>query len=166
MFWAGLRIQRMPSEPDAEFGDPANYPYMCVASPSCHDTSTTRAWYEEDPSRRQRFTVRLFPHDISYISSIMCLSFLLLYFDPLGQSKAPTITLTTNHGVQIDLLHWRRSSLVCLDLHLSTARLRSCMQWSSSMWSPPPCGPYSLSRYRFHPKLKLVDAMSSASRQE
>ena len=53
--FAGLRIQRMPSEPDTEFGIPANYPYMCVASPSCHDTSTTRAWYEEDPDRRQRF---------------------------------------------------------------------------------------------------------------
>ena len=52
---AGLRIQRMPSEADTEFGNPANYPYMCVASPSCHDTSTTRAWYEEDPDRRQRF---------------------------------------------------------------------------------------------------------------
>ena len=52
---AGLRIQRMPSEPDTEFGNPANYPYMCVASPSCHDTSTTRAWYEEDIDRRQRF---------------------------------------------------------------------------------------------------------------
>ncbi len=52
---AGLRIQRMPSEPDADFGNPANYPYMCVASPSCHDTSTTRAWYEEDADRRQRF---------------------------------------------------------------------------------------------------------------
>ncbi|CAL5220743.1 g2802 [Coccomyxa viridis] len=51
----GLRIQRMPSEPDADFGNPANYPYMCVASPSCHDTSTTRAWYEEDADRRQRF---------------------------------------------------------------------------------------------------------------
>ena len=53
--FAGLRIQRMPSEADTEFGNPANYPYMCVASPSCHDTSTTRAWYEEDPDRRQRF---------------------------------------------------------------------------------------------------------------
>ena len=58
--FAGLRIQRMPSEAGLEFGDPAAYPYMCVASPSCHDTSTTRAWYEEDPGRRQRFysTVR------------------------------------------------------------------------------------------------------------
>lgn len=51
----GLRIQRMPSEPDCEFGDPGLYPYMTVASPSSHDTSTTRAWYEEDPERRGRF---------------------------------------------------------------------------------------------------------------
>lgn len=51
----GLRIQRMPSEADAEFGNPDNYPYMTVASPSSHDTSTTRAWYEADPERRERF---------------------------------------------------------------------------------------------------------------
>ena len=38
-----------------EFGEPASYPYMTVASPSCHDTSTTRAWYEEDAGRRERF---------------------------------------------------------------------------------------------------------------
>lgn len=49
-----LRIQRMPSGQE-EFGDPADYPYMCVASPSSHDTTTTRAWYEEDAPRRQRY---------------------------------------------------------------------------------------------------------------
>ena len=38
----------MASEPGQEFNDVAQYPYMCVASPSCHDTSTTRAWWEED----------------------------------------------------------------------------------------------------------------------
>ena len=52
---AGLRIQRMSAAPGDEFGDPSSYPYMTVASPSCHDTSTTRAWYEEDADRRQRF---------------------------------------------------------------------------------------------------------------
>lgn len=45
----------MPSGPDEEFGDPSQYPYLCVASPSCHDTSTTRAWYEEDEARQQRY---------------------------------------------------------------------------------------------------------------
>lgn len=52
---AGLRIQRMPSEENQEFGNPAGYDYMTVASPSCHDTSTTRAWWEEDAERRERF---------------------------------------------------------------------------------------------------------------
>ncbi|KAK9847329.1 hypothetical protein WJX84_006047 [Apatococcus fuscideae] len=51
----GLRIQRMPSEENQEFGNPARYDYMTVASPSCHDTSTTRAWWEEDAERRERF---------------------------------------------------------------------------------------------------------------
>lgn len=52
---AGLRIQRMPSGLGEEFGDPSTYPYLIVASPSCHDTSTMRAWYEEDTERRHRF---------------------------------------------------------------------------------------------------------------
>ncbi|KAK9857162.1 hypothetical protein WJX84_012023 [Apatococcus fuscideae] len=51
----GLRIQRMPSEENQEFGNPTRYDYMTVASPSCHDTSTTRAWWEEDAERRERF---------------------------------------------------------------------------------------------------------------
>ncbi|KAL7197782.1 hypothetical protein ACSBR2_020328 [Camellia fascicularis] len=51
----GLRIQRMPSEPDLEFGIPSQYPYMTVCAPSCHDCSTLRAWWEEDEERRCRF---------------------------------------------------------------------------------------------------------------
>ncbi|XP_062004208.1 4-alpha-glucanotransferase DPE2 [Rosa rugosa] len=51
----GLRIQRMPSEPDLEFGIPSRYSYMTVCAPSCHDCSTLRAWWEEDEERRQRF---------------------------------------------------------------------------------------------------------------
>ncbi|EOY08695.1 Disproportionating enzyme 2 isoform 1 [Theobroma cacao] len=51
----GLRIQRMPSEPDLEFGFPSQYSYMTVCAPSCHDCSTLRAWWEEDEERRHRF---------------------------------------------------------------------------------------------------------------
>lgn len=51
----GLRIQRMPSEPDLEFGIPSQYNYMTVCAPSCHDCSTMRAWWEEDEERRCRF---------------------------------------------------------------------------------------------------------------
>ncbi|KAL6896549.1 hypothetical protein ACP4OV_007121 [Aristida adscensionis] len=51
----GLRIQRMPSEPNLEFGIPSQYSYMTVCAPSCHDCSTLRAWWEEDGGRRSRF---------------------------------------------------------------------------------------------------------------
>ncbi|XP_020590132.1 4-alpha-glucanotransferase DPE2 isoform X2 [Phalaenopsis equestris] len=51
----GLRIQRMPSEPELEFGIPSQYSYMTVCAPSCHDCSTMRAWWEEDEDRRFRF---------------------------------------------------------------------------------------------------------------
>ncbi|XP_024395916.1 4-alpha-glucanotransferase DPE2 [Physcomitrium patens] len=51
----GLRIQRMPSAPGQEFGNPADYEYMTVCAPSCHDSSTMRAWWEEDEGRRERF---------------------------------------------------------------------------------------------------------------
>ncbi|KAF3326219.1 4-alpha-glucanotransferase DPE2 [Carex littledalei] len=51
----GLRIQRMPSEPDLEFGIPSKYSYMTVCAPSCHDCSTLRAWWEEDEERRCRY---------------------------------------------------------------------------------------------------------------
>ncbi|XP_039000486.1 4-alpha-glucanotransferase DPE2-like [Hibiscus syriacus] len=51
----GLRIQRMPSDPDLEFGIPSHYSYMTVCAPSCHDCSTLRAWWEEDEERRRRF---------------------------------------------------------------------------------------------------------------
>ncbi|KAM0907019.1 hypothetical protein ACQ4PT_016421 [Festuca glaucescens] len=51
----GLRIQRMPSEPNCEFGIPSQYSYMTVCAPSCHDCSTLRAWWEENEGRRSRF---------------------------------------------------------------------------------------------------------------
>ena len=53
----GLRVQRMPAEAGAEFGDPASYPYLAVASPSTHDTPPLRAWWEDatGADRRARF---------------------------------------------------------------------------------------------------------------
>ncbi|HON18657.1 MAG TPA: 4-alpha-glucanotransferase [Salinivirgaceae bacterium] len=50
-----LEIQRMPKQQDIEFTHPNNYPYLSVATPSSHDTSTIRGWWEEDPARSQRF---------------------------------------------------------------------------------------------------------------
>jgi 4-alpha-glucanotransferase len=51
----GLRVQRMPSNPDDEFGFPASYGYMTVNTTSSHDTSSLRAWWEEDRAKSQHF---------------------------------------------------------------------------------------------------------------
>ncbi len=50
-----LEIQRMPKQQELQFAHPNNYPYMSVATPSSHDTSTIRGWWEEDPTRSQIF---------------------------------------------------------------------------------------------------------------
>jgi 4-alpha-glucanotransferase len=57
-----LYIQRMPKETDSEFGHPAHAPYLSVASPSCHDMSTVRGWWEEDHDRSQRFYTQIMGH--------------------------------------------------------------------------------------------------------
>ncbi len=50
-----LEIQRMPKDPSQEFAHPSNYSYYAVASPSTHDMSTIRGWWEENPTKTQRF---------------------------------------------------------------------------------------------------------------
>jgi 4-alpha-glucanotransferase len=58
-----LYIQRMPKESGSEFGHPAHAPYLSVASPSCHDMSTVRGWWEEDHARSQRFYNQILGHE-------------------------------------------------------------------------------------------------------
>jgi 4-alpha-glucanotransferase len=50
-----LEVQRMPKDPKVEFGNPAHYPYLSVATPSSHDTSTLRGWWEEERQRTQKY---------------------------------------------------------------------------------------------------------------
>lgn len=50
-----LEIQRMPKETSVEFGRPAGYPFLAVATTSSHDTLPLRGWWEEDHARTQRF---------------------------------------------------------------------------------------------------------------
>ena len=50
-----LEIQRMPKHPGKEFFHPADAPYLSVVTPSTHDMSTIRGWWEEDRARTQRF---------------------------------------------------------------------------------------------------------------
>lgn len=50
-----LEIQRMPKAPQKEFFHPNDAPYMSVITPSTHDMSTVRGWWEEDRDRTQHF---------------------------------------------------------------------------------------------------------------
>jgi 4-alpha-glucanotransferase len=50
-----LEIERMPKNPKTEFFHPNDAPYLSVVTPSTHDMSTIRAWWEEDRSKTQRF---------------------------------------------------------------------------------------------------------------
>ncbi|MCW3114715.1 MAG: 4-alpha-glucanotransferase [Segetibacter sp.] len=50
-----LEIQRMPKDPTREFFHPNDAPYLSVVTPSTHDMSTIRGWWEEDRAATQRF---------------------------------------------------------------------------------------------------------------
>lgn len=50
-----LEIQRMPKDPAKEFSLPEEAPYLSVITPSTHDMSTIRGWWEENRERTQRF---------------------------------------------------------------------------------------------------------------
>jgi 4-alpha-glucanotransferase len=58
----GLNIQRMPANPETEFGHPAAAPYLSVVTTSSHDMSTIRGWWEEDRVRTQRFFETMLGH--------------------------------------------------------------------------------------------------------
>jgi 4-alpha-glucanotransferase len=50
-----LEIQRMPKAITSEFADPSAAPYLSVVTPSTHDMSTIRGWWEEDKVQIDRF---------------------------------------------------------------------------------------------------------------
>ena len=50
-----LEVQRMPKANNTVFFNPKDAPYLSVVTPSSHDTSTLRGWWEEDPSKTQQF---------------------------------------------------------------------------------------------------------------
>ena len=50
-----LEIQRMPKDPHRPFFNPREAPYLSVVTPSTHDMSTIRGWWEEDRERTQQF---------------------------------------------------------------------------------------------------------------
>jgi len=50
-----LEVQRMPKKLHRQFSRPAEAPYLSVVTPSTHDMSTIRGWWEEDRKVTQRF---------------------------------------------------------------------------------------------------------------
>ena len=57
-----LEIQRMPKDPNTEFFHPAAAPYLSVVTPSTHDMSTVRGWWEEDFTKTQHFFNSILGH--------------------------------------------------------------------------------------------------------
>lgn len=58
-----LEIQRMPKNPDIEFGHPADAPYLSVCTTSTHDMSTIRGWWEENREKTQLFFHHILGHN-------------------------------------------------------------------------------------------------------
>src|SRR5688572_1869760 len=50
-----LEIQRMPKVEGKEFSHPGEAPYLSVVTPSTHDMSTIRGWWEEDREKTKKF---------------------------------------------------------------------------------------------------------------
>ena len=50
-----LEIQRMPKNPHTPFFHPKDAPYLSVVTPSTHDMSTIRGWWEENAHQTQVF---------------------------------------------------------------------------------------------------------------
>ncbi len=50
-----LEIQRMPKDQTQDFFHPTDAPYLSVVTPSTHDMSTIRGWWEEDRAITQKF---------------------------------------------------------------------------------------------------------------
>jgi 4-alpha-glucanotransferase len=50
-----LEIQRMPKKTGMTFFNPKDAPYLSVVTPSTHDMSTIRGWWEENPELSRRF---------------------------------------------------------------------------------------------------------------
>ncbi len=58
-----LEIQRMPKDPSKQFFHPSTAPYLSVVTPSTHDMSTIRGWWEENRTATQKF----YTHEIGQL---------------------------------------------------------------------------------------------------
>ena len=58
-----LEIQRMPKDHSKEFFHPRDAPYLSVVTPSTHDMSTIRGWWEEDQGKIRKFYKYIMGHN-------------------------------------------------------------------------------------------------------
>lgn len=58
----GLEIERMPKSNNTRFFHPNDAPYLSIVTPSTHDMSTIRGWWEEDRENTQHFYNQMLGH--------------------------------------------------------------------------------------------------------
>ncbi len=58
----GLEVQRMPKEAGRAFAGISQAPYLSVLTPSTHDMSTIRGWWEEDAGISRKFYRQILGH--------------------------------------------------------------------------------------------------------
>ena len=107
----GLRISRWAREykaPGSPFIPPESFPRLSVCTASVHDTSTLRAWWEENPAEREA------------------------YFRHLGMPGACPEKLDRGLLLRIVEQMTRSSSLLCI------LQLQDILDMDQSIWSPDP----------------------------
>jgi 4-alpha-glucanotransferase len=94
-----LEIQRMPKDPKRTFFHPADAPYLSVVTPSTHDMSTIRGWWEEDRDLSQQFfndeLGQWVPHHISAMHGLINSS-LCNIFIPINVEHLPVAGYSWN----------------------------------------------------------------------
>ena len=58
----GLEIERMPKSSNSKFSHPNDAPYLSIVTPSTHDMSTIRGWWEENRENTQYFYNHMLGH--------------------------------------------------------------------------------------------------------
>lgn len=139
-----LEIQRMPKNEGTIFSDPAHAPYLSVVTPSTHDMSTIREWWEED-----RELIRTFYHKV-----------MQQWGEPPAQGEAwiaRAIVLQHLHAPAM----W--SVFQLQDLLAMDARLRR--KEAEQERINIPANPQHYWRYRMHLTLEELIAQDGFSRQ-
>jgi 4-alpha-glucanotransferase len=111
----GLRIvrwareyEKTPPGRQAPFTPPSRYPLLSVCTPSVHDTSTIRGWWEEDPVERE------------------------LFFDSLGENGACPARMTPELLEKIMGHCGRARSLLCM------FQVQDLLDLDEPLWDPDP----------------------------